>query len=136
MQLTSLVLDCSKRVEEKQKIINGLETKLIASNQQIEKLSRYINHWRGVEEGHQYQRQKREQREGYIRSEPTPPRSLRGGQKRQQQPPFLSFFFLFFAIYLTLTRNIITTVAHYKFRNKYIKLIKVNHNKNKNVYLE
>ena len=40
-------------------------------------------------------------------------------------------FFVFFAIYLTLTRNIITTVAHYKFRNKYIKLIKVNNNKTK-----
>ena len=49
VQLSSLVLHWSKRVDEKQTTIDELERKVLASNRQIEKLSKYITHWRRVE---------------------------------------------------------------------------------------
>ena len=54
VQLSSLVLDWSKRVDEKQVNIEKLERKLISSNQEIEKLSNYITHWCSVEAQNSY----------------------------------------------------------------------------------
>ena len=69
VQLSSLVLDWSKMVDEKQVTIDKLEQKLIASNKQIEKLSDYITHWRSVEAENRYQTHYRPQRQLPIQQE-------------------------------------------------------------------
>ena len=84
VQLSSLVLDWSKRVDEKQTTINELEQKVLASNRQIEKLSKYITHWRRVE-----RQTTTNPPNHYNTTPPTSTRSVRVKQqkRRRQQSP-------------------------------------------------
>ena len=85
VQLSSLVLDWSKRVDEKQTTIDELERKVLASNLQIEKLSKYITHWRRVES----RQTQPNPPNHYNTTSPTSTRSVRQKQqkRRRQQSP-------------------------------------------------
>ena len=85
VQLSSLVLDWSKRVDEKQTTIDELERNVLASNLQIEKLSKYITHWRRVES----RQTAANPPNHYNTTSPTSTRSVRQKQqkRRRQQSP-------------------------------------------------
>ena len=85
VQLSSLVLDWSKRVDEKQTAIDELERKLQASNCQIEKLSEYISHWRRVKT--ELPRQKVDELTRHYNTTPTRSVRQKPQKRRRQQSP-------------------------------------------------
>ena len=89
VQLSSLVLDWSKIVDEKQTTIDELERKVLASNRQIEKLSKYITHWRRVEGQYAVdgptKGEHRNQPQHYNTTSPSPSHSVRGKQQKRRR---------------------------------------------------
>ena len=94
VQLSSLVLDWSKRVDEKQTVIDDVERKVEAANRQIEKLSKYITHWRRVEGETQeaqpshrqcYTKAQSQLLQPYNTTSLGPSRSVRGKQQKRRQ---------------------------------------------------